>query len=79
MSKATMLTTFDNRFDPFEEWDDWYRYDRDHGYYTCEYLARVVSDSPELSDADEELAILTAIYEIIALEPNKYKLVTKEV
>lgn len=77
--KATMLTTFDNPFDPFVDWDNWYCWDRDHGYHTCEYLARVAKTSSELSSADEELAILTAIYEIIALEPETYKTITKEV
>jgi hypothetical protein len=79
MPKATMLTTFDNRFDPFDDWDNWYRFDHDKGYCTCEYIARVSSTSSELSEADEELAILTAIYEIASLEPEKYKVITKEV
>lgn len=34
------LTTTDNPFNPLEDWDNWYRYDCDHGYQTCEYLAR---------------------------------------
>lgn len=79
MPKATMLTTVDNPFDPFDDWDNWYRFDRDQGHYTCEYLARVCSTSSELSSADEDLAILTAIYEIVSLEPNKYKTITKEI
>ena len=74
-----MLTTKDNPFDPFTQWDDWRRYDEDKGYYTCEFLARLTDTSSELSDADQELAILTAIYEIIALLPDTYQAITKEV
>lgn len=79
MSKATMLTTVDNPFDPFTQWDDWRRFDEDKGYYTCEFIARLVDSSPELSESDQELASLTAIYEIKQLLPETYKTITKEV
>ena len=79
MSKATMLTTVDNPFDPFTQWDDWRRFDTDKGYFTCEFIARLVDSSPELSDSDQELASLIAIYEIIRLQPETYKAITKEV
>lgn len=74
-----MLTTTDNPFDPFDQWDDWKRFDEDKGYFTCEYLARMAQVSDELSDADQELVILTAMYEIIKFQPETYKTVTKEV
>ena len=35
------LTTEDNPFNPFTQWDDWYSYDLQNGYYTCERLARM--------------------------------------
>lgn len=79
MEKATMITTKDNPFDPFTQWDDWRRFDEDKGYYTCELMARIADTSSELSDADQELAALTAIYEIIHLLPETYKTITKEV
>ncbi len=79
MSKATMLTTKDNPFDPFTQWDDWRRYDEDKGYYTCQLLARIADTTPELSDADQELAALTAMYEVIHMLPDTYTTVTKEV
>ncbi|MBR1734966.1 MAG: hypothetical protein IJ730_05920, partial [Alphaproteobacteria bacterium] len=71
-TKATMLTTVDNPFDPFTEWDDWRRFDEDHGYYTCEYLGRVCDFSYELSEADQEVAVLTAIADIVRFEPETY-------
>ena len=37
-----MLTTFDNPFDPFEQFDDWLMFDCEKGYYTCNMLARLV-------------------------------------
>lgn len=61
-----MLTTIDNPFNPFDDYEHWLRYDEDSGYYTNQYLARVASYSPDLSDLDQELSILQAIDEIIS-------------
>ena len=60
-----MLTTIDNPFDPFTQWDEWKRYDEDMHYYTCNYLARISKTSDDLSDADNEKAIDDAIDEIV--------------
>ncbi len=62
-----MLTTIDNPFDPFTQWDEWKRFDEDMKYYTCEYLARIAKTSDDLSDADNEIAIEDAINEIVSL------------
>lgn len=61
-----MLTTIDNPFDPFTQFDQWLSYDEDSGYYTNQYLARIARPSPDQSDSDQELAIETAIDEIIS-------------
>jgi len=60
-----MLTTVDNPFDPFTEWDEWYAFDERHGYRTTAFLARVVITSDDLSDADQSAAIEAAIDEIV--------------
>ena len=39
---AVMLTTIDNPYDPFSQFDDWLAFDEGKGYFTCEYLARMV-------------------------------------
>lgn len=65
-----MLTTVDNPFSPVTQWDEWLQWDEACGYYTCSYLARVARSSPDLSDADEALAIEQAIEEIIEMNPN---------
>lgn len=79
--KVTMLTTYDNKFDPFDEWEKWYDFDTDlqHPHNTCAYLARMTDASPEMSQADQELATLIAMQKIIEFEPETYKLITKEV
>ncbi len=60
-----MLTTVDNPFSPFTEFDQWYAFDRDRGYNTPSFLARIVRTSDELSDADQDAAIEDAIDEIV--------------
>ena len=65
MVEEFMLTTVDNPYDPFTEWDQWYRFDEAHGYHSTGLLARVVKSSDDLSDADQELAIDQAIDEIV--------------
>lgn len=60
-----MLTTVDNPFDPFTQWDEWYAFDTRHGYHTAGLLARIVITSDELSEADQALAIQLGIEEIV--------------
>ena len=61
----TMLTTVDNPFDPFTQYEQWYWWDFRAGYHTPETLARQVIFSDDLSEADQTSAINQAIDEII--------------
>ncbi len=61
----TMLSTTDNPYNPFTQWDEWYRWDEQKGYHTCGYLARIAISSDELSQHDQDLAIEMAIDEIL--------------
>ena len=45
---ASMLTTVDNPYDPRLEFKAWYAWDVEHGYNTCDYLARVAVAPDEL-------------------------------
>jgi hypothetical protein len=60
-----LLTTIDNPFNPFTDYDEWYKYDVDKGYYTCAYLARITNSSDELSDTDQLIAIDQAMNDIV--------------
>lgn len=60
-----MLTTTDNPFNPFTEWDDWYAFDERKGYHSSSLLARVIITSDELSEADQLLAMERAVDEIV--------------
>lgn len=61
----SMLTTFDNPFDPFTQFEPWYSFDLSAGYHTTELLGRIIVTSDELSPADQDLAYELAIDEII--------------
>ena len=60
-----MLTTVDNPFNPFFEFDAWYSFDQAAGYNTPGLLARIIKTSDEISDADQSVAIENAIDEIV--------------
>ena len=60
-----MLTTIDNPYNPWTNYDEWFAWDAQAGYHTPGYLARIVRSSDELSDEDQSLAIEQAIDEII--------------
>lgn len=60
-----MLTTFDNPFSPFTQFDQWFAFDTSHGYHSAGFLARVAATSDELSDANQARAIEDAIDEIV--------------
>lgn len=63
--KLHMLTTIDNPWNPWDNFDDWYAWDERAGYHSTALLARVAYTSPELSDADEDMAMEVAIEEIV--------------
>ena len=56
-----MLTTIDNPYDPFTEWDQWFTYDVQKGYNSCGLLARFTTTSIGLSDQETDSAIEEAI------------------
>lgn len=77
-SNEAMLTTSDNPWNPFTQFDDWLNYDNSQGYGTLSYLARIVKTSYGLSQPDQMLAITSAIDEIVALNIlGKYVKVTQ--
>jgi len=74
-----MLTTFDNPYDPFEQFTSWFLFDVEKGYNTCSYLGRIARTSDQLSEEENELEIERAIDEIIKYDfRNIYKKVTKQ-
>lgn len=65
-----MLTTVDNPFNPFTNWDEWYAYDEAKGYCTSGLLARITKTSNELSEKEQNEDVEEAIDEILELFPD---------
>lgn len=59
-----MLTTTDNPYNPFTQFDEWFAFDERHGYHTCGYIARIAKDSSDLSPEDQNYVVDQAMNEI---------------
>ena len=74
------LTTFDNPFDPFDDFTSWFLYDTEKGYNTCGYLDRIANVTDDMSQKEASKEIERAIDEIIELNPlNIYKKVVRRI
>lgn len=67
MGKMVRVTTTDNPFNPFTEWDEWYFYDLSKGYSTCERLDRLSNTSSQLSDELNNEELEQAIDQLIEI------------
>ena len=77
MEKEVMLTTFDNPFNPFDEFTSWFLFDVEKGYNTCAKLARIAKLSDENTDQENDAETERAMDEIIKYDfLNIYKKVT---
>ena len=78
MSVHYRLTTIDNPYDVFDNFDLWLLFDVEQGYNTCGYLDRVSNTSDDMSDAEVDAEIERAIDEIIKHDPfNVYRKVKR--
>lgn len=76
----SMLTTFDNPYDPFDDFVQWWLYDVEHGYNTCSRLARIARQDEGYSTIEDRRETERAIDEIIDYDfLNIYKKVTRTV
>lgn len=66
--KKCMLSTFDNPYDPFENFNEWFLFDIEKGYDSCAYLARIARTSDALTDHENNQEIERAIDEIISYD-----------
>lgn len=59
-----MLTTTDNPYNPFTQFDLWFQFDTSKGYNTCAFVDRVANTSDELTDKENDKEIENAMKEI---------------
>lgn len=65
MARQAMLTTTDNPYSPFDEFDQWFLFDVQHGYNTCGYLGRVAKIDEDMTDEEVMIETERAIDSIV--------------
>lgn len=62
----------------FTQFDNWFHFDTEKGYNTCDYLGRIAKTSDEFTDEEYSKAIEVAIDEIIKYDfMNIYRKIYK--
>lgn len=80
MAKQFALTTFDNPFNPFEDYKSWLSFDKERNYDSAELLMRIANVTDEMTDVEENREIERAIDEIIKYDfRNIYKKVSQTI
>lgn len=72
MAEEVMLSTIDNPYNPFDNFDQWYTFDemrarQENRPTCCSYLARVDYSSDEVSEAEQIQTMNDIIDEIVQL------------
>ena len=74
--KDFMLTTFDNSFNPFTDFDRWFKEDLRLGHHCCELLSLNANTSNMISDERNKEIINEAIDDICRRSPTIYRKVS---
>ena len=64
-----MVTTFDNKCNPFTNFNEWYVRDDELGYHTCQWIASYVKTSIELPTDAMEQCIKHGYDDFLSLNP----------
>lgn len=65
MSNDYKLTTNDNPFNPFEQFDSWHQFDKEKGYDSSERLMRIAKISDDMSQEEIDTELERAMDEIV--------------
>lgn len=65
MNREVMITTIDNPFNPFDDFESWLMFDIEKQHFSCERLARIVNLSSDMSQSEIDAETERAIDEII--------------
>jgi hypothetical protein len=75
-----MLTTIDNPFNPFDDFESWLMFDIEKQHFSCERLARIVNITDEMSPSEIDFETERAIDEIIKYDVEDiYQKVTRPI
>lgn len=72
------LTTYDNPYNPFEQFTSWFLFDVEKGYNSCAYLGRIARTSEQMSEEENDAEVERAIDEIVKYDfMNIYRKIKK--
>ena len=69
MSKQVTVTTIDNPFNPFDDFNSWFMFDIEKGYYTSSKLARLTNLKDDMTELEENEEVERAVDRLIAIDP----------
>ena len=75
--EETMLTTFDNTFSPFDDFERWWKEDLRLGHDCCGVLARNAMTSVVFGDKRNDEIVTEAMNELVKREPAVYRIVKR--
>lgn len=79
MLKEVTATTIDNPFNPFNDFDSWFMFDIEKGYYTSSKLGRLTHLSDDMTEKEELEEVERAVDRLIEIDPlDIYIKVTRE-
>lgn len=80
MIRECKLTTVDNPFDPFEQFNDWFMFDINNNHDCCGRLMRIANIKDDMIESEQDAEIERAIDEIIAYDVlGIYKKAVREI
>lgn len=72
MNDEVMLTTINNPFNPFSEFDNWLSFDYRNGTDCCGKVARIAKTTNALTDELNDIEIEKAMDSIVESMPSVY-------
>lgn len=63
------ITTIDNPFNPFDDFENWFLFDCEKNYYTLNKLARLSKVDDSMTEKEESKEIERAIERLIEIDP----------
>ncbi len=77
--REVAISTFDNPYDPFDNFDEWFRYDNDKGYGSCQILANLTEVFEGMTPKEFNEEMERGIDSLLIADPaNLYIKVVKE-
>ena len=78
-NRKVSITTIDNPYDPIDDFDNWFLFDVEKGYYSCNKIARLLDEFDGMTQVEEDQQLEKAIDRLIEIDPlDIYKKVVKE-